>query len=161
MGPEVEPKAELRYRPAMPAKRTKKKIHARLALVAAEFNRTLVDGMIASAVDEAKKQGARVALEPVRVPGCYETPLVVSRVIARKEIDAVIVLGYIERGETQHGEVMGHVVHAALVKLAIRHGKPVGIGIIGPGATKEQAEKRKEDYARAAVRAALRARQVG
>lgn len=141
----------------MPAK---KKRPARLAVVAAEFNRPLVDVMIASALDEAKKQGARVALEPIRVPGCYETPLVVSRVIARKDVDAVVVLGYIERGETQHGEVMGHVVHAALVKLAIRHGKPVGIGIIGPGATREQAEERKESYARAAVRAALRAREA-
>jgi 6,7-dimethyl-8-ribityllumazine synthase len=146
----------------MPAKRTKKKATpARLAVVAAEFNRPLVDVMIASALDEAKKNGARVVVEPLRVPGCYETPLVVSRVIARNRIDAVIVLGYIERGETQHGEVMGHVVHAALVKLAIRHGKPVGIGIIGPGATKEQADERKEAYARAAVRAALRARDVG
>lgn len=141
----------------MPAK---KKRPARLAVVAAEFNRPLVEVMIASALDEAKKQGARVALEPIRVPGCYETPLVVSRVIARKDVDAVVVLGYIERGETQHGEVMGHVVHAALVKLAIRHGKPVGIGIIGPGATREQAEERKESYARAAVRAALRAREA-
>jgi 6,7-dimethyl-8-ribityllumazine synthase len=136
---------------------TKKKRPARVALVAAEFNRPLVDVMIESALDEAKRQGARVSLDPLRVPGCYETPLVVSRVIARKDVDAVVVLGYIERGETQHGEVMGHVVQAALVQLAIEHGKPVGIGIIGPGATKPQAEGRKESYARAAVRAALRA----
>jgi 6,7-dimethyl-8-ribityllumazine synthase len=67
-----------------------------------------------------------------------------------------VVLGFIERGQTQHGEVMGHVVHRALVDLELKHRKPVGIGIIGPGATSEQAEKRKVDYARAAVRAALR-----
>jgi len=137
--------------------RANKKTSVGVAIVAAEFNRALVDVMIASAVDEAKKHGARLVREPMRVPGCYETPLVVSRVIARKDVDVVVVLGYIERGETQHGEVMGHVVHAALVKLAIRHDKPVGIGIIGPGATPAQAEERKESYARAAVRAALRA----
>ena len=129
----------------------------RLAIVAAEFNRPLVDVMVAAALDEAEKQGARVAVDPVRVPGCYETPLVASSLIARKDVDGLVVLGYIERGETQHGEVMGHVVHSALVQLAIKHGKPVGIGIIGPGATKEQAEERKHGYARAAVNAALRA----
>ena len=32
----------------------------------------------------------------------------------------LITLGYIERGETQHGEVMGHVVHRALVELQLR-----------------------------------------
>ncbi len=129
-----------------------------IAVIAAEFNRPLVDVMIASASDEAKEHGARLAFEPLRVPGCYETPLVVARVLGRRDVDAAVVLGYIERGETQHGEVMGHVVHAALVRLAIDHGKPVGIGIIGPGATQPQADERKESYARAAVRAALRAR---
>ncbi len=131
-----------------------------MAIVAAEFNRPLVDVMVASALDEAKKHGASVSREPLRVPGCYETPLVVSQILARKDVDAVVVLGYIERGETQHGEVMGHVVQGALVQLAIDHGKPVGIGIIGPGATASQAEDRKEPYARAAVRAALRAREA-
>jgi 6,7-dimethyl-8-ribityllumazine synthase len=141
----------------MPAKRRRP---PSLAIVAAEFNRALVDAMIASALDEARREGAVVSLPPARVPGCYETPLVVSKVIARKDVDGVVVLGYIERGETQHGEVMGHVVHAALVRLAIERGKPVGIGIIGPGATQAQADERKDPYARAAVRAALRAREA-
>ncbi len=139
----------------------KKKARApRLAIVAAEFNRPLVDAMVASAEDEARRQGAQVAIPPVRVPGSYETPVVVARIIARRDVDAIVVLGYIERGETQHGEVMGHAVHSALVKLAIEHGKPVGVGIIGPGATNAQAECRKESYARAAVNAALRAREA-
>jgi 6,7-dimethyl-8-ribityllumazine synthase len=126
----------------------------KLAIVAAQFNKDLVDAMVAAARDEAGKQHAEVTRE-LRVPGCYEVPLVVSRVIVRRKVDAVIVLGYIERGETQHGEVMGHVVHRALVELELAHGKPIGIGIIGPGATAAQAETRKDGYARAAVRAAL------
>lgn len=142
----------------MPKKKTPRAARGpRLAIVAAEFNRPLVDAMIAAALDEADKHGARVLLAPARVPGCYETPVVTAARLGRRDVDAVVVLGYIERGETQHGEVMGHVVQGALVQLAIEHGKPVGIGIIGPGATAEQAEPRKDPYARAAVRAALRA----
>ena len=129
----------------------------RLAIVAAEFNRLLVDAMVEAALDEARREGARVTMAPVRVPGCYETPIVTAALIARRDVDAVVVLGYIERGKTQHGEVMGLVVQGALVKLAIEHRKPVGIGIIGPGATQQQAEERKDPYARAAVRAALSA----
>jgi 6,7-dimethyl-8-ribityllumazine synthase len=135
----------------------KKQRPARLGIVAAEFNKPLVDVMVAAALDEAKSHGAVVSLEPVRVPGSYETPVVTAALIARRDVDAVVVLGYIERGETHHGEVMGHVVHAALVKLALEHAKPVGVGIIGPGATPVQAEERKDAYARAAVRAALSA----
>ena len=127
----------------------------RLALLVAEFNRPLVDRMLRSALDEAKKLGARVTVT-VRVPGSYETPLAAEMILRRSGIDALVVLGYIERGETQHGEVMGGVVHRALVEASLRHEKPVGLGFIGPGATRRHAEARKDEYARAAVRAAVR-----
>lgn len=125
-----------------------------LAVLVAEFHQTLADGMLAAATDEAERGGARVTRR-FRVPGAYETPLIADRVLALRDIDALVVLGYIERGETLHGEVMGHVVHAALLDASLRHGKPVGLGIIGPGATRKQAEVRKEPSARAAVRAVL------
>ena len=128
----------------------------RLAIVAAEFNRPLIDAMVAAAGAEAAALGAEVA-HVVRVPGSYEAPLVVDRLLAKAGVHAVVVLGYIERGETLHGEVMGHVTHRAIVDLSLKYGKPVGFGVIGPGATAAQAETRKDSYARAAVRAALRA----
>lgn len=131
-----------------------------IAICAAEFNKPLIAVMIATAKATATELGAETRLE-VTVPGSYELPLVVRRAIARSEIDAVVVLGYIEKGETRHGEVMGHVVHTALVNLSLEHLKPVAFGVIGPGATPEQAETRKESYAAAAVRAALRALEAG
>lgn len=124
-------------------------------MLVAEFNRPLVGAMLRSAEDEAKKLGARVTLV-VRVPGTYETPLAGDAILRRGDIDALVVLGYIERGETQHGEVMGHVVHRALVEASLGSKKPVGFGFIGPGATEAQAKKRKDEYARSAVRAAVR-----
>jgi 6,7-dimethyl-8-ribityllumazine synthase len=127
----------------------------RLAIVAADFHEALTAAMLAAAIGEAKKFGAEI-VETVRVAGCYEAPLVAEKLLARRKTDAVVVLGCIERGETLHGEVMGHVVHRALVEASLRYGKPVGLGIIGPGATPEQAEARKEPSARAAVRAAMR-----
>lgn len=126
----------------------------RLAVLAAEFNRPLIEAMLQAARAEAADLGVEVA-HVARVPGCYELPLVAKHLIARADVDALIVLGYIERGETQHGEVMGHVVHGALMKLSLETDKPVGLGIIGPGATPEQADARKEGYARAAVKAAV------
>ena len=53
------------------------------------------------------------------------------------------------------GEVMGQVVHRALLELQLQVKKPMGLGIIGPGATPEQAEVRKLAYAKAAVAAAF------
>jgi 6,7-dimethyl-8-ribityllumazine synthase len=115
--------------------------------------------MVEVARDELSAGGA-ILLRVVRVPGCYETPLVADRLLAQEAVDALVVLGTIERGETLHGEVMGHVVHAALVQLQLKHQKPIGLGIIGPGATPEQAEARKVSSARAAVQAVLRCREA-
>lgn len=123
-------------------------------IVAAEFNKPLIDVMVESAKNELAQQQVDV-LQVVRVPGSYELPLSVGAALALPQVTLVVALGYIERGETQHGEVMGHVVHRALLDLSLNHGKPVGLGIIGPGATADQAELRKEAYARAAVRAAM------
>jgi len=127
----------------------------RCAILAAEFAQAIVDVMIAQASEEIAASGAELA-NVVRVSGAYELPLIAESLVARPDIDVLVVLGFIERGQTQHGEVMGHVVHQSLIELQLKHRKPVGIGIIGPGATIEQAEQRKVEYARAAVRAAIR-----
>jgi 6,7-dimethyl-8-ribityllumazine synthase len=126
-----------------------------VGVVAADFNKALVDAMADEATRAIEAAGARLA-HLARVPGAYEAPLVADALLTRPDIDAVVVLGHIERGETLHGEVMGHVVCAALVEMQIRHRKPVGIGIIGPGADQAQAEARKLPSARAAVNAVLR-----
>jgi len=126
-----------------------------IVIIAAEFNKELAEGMIEAARQEAQDAGATV-IRIIRVAGCYEIPLIADLQAAQEEIDALVVLGYIERGETLHGEVMGQVVHGALVNLQLKYGKPIGLGMIGPGATRMQAEARKADYARAAVRAALK-----
>ena len=126
----------------------------RLAFVVAEFNREIMDAMVASATAEAGARSADI-VHSVRVPGCYEVPRVTQALLTSKDVDGVVVLGYIERGETQHGEVMGQVVHSALVQLSLGYNKPIGIGIIGPGATIEQARTRKEAYAKNAVAAVI------
>ncbi|MFO0967116.1 MAG: 6,7-dimethyl-8-ribityllumazine synthase [Gemmataceae bacterium] len=128
---------------------------ASLAILAAEFNEPLVARMIAAAADELRLAGATLS-RTVKVPGSYEIPVIADLLLSHEAIDALVVLGYIERGETLHGEVMGHAVHSALVQLQLTYQKPVGIGIIGPGATGEQAEARCEAYARAAARAAFK-----
>ncbi len=128
----------------------------RIAIVAADFNQAVVHPMIEAAREEIAAAGAELSRE-ITVPGSYEVPIIAQRLLERDDVDILVAIGFIERGETLHGEVMGHVVHEALVDLSLANRKPVGIGIIGPGCTPEQAEVRKIEYARAAVKASLRA----
>ncbi len=127
---------------------------ARVGIVIGQFHRDIADAMVAAAKEQIAEAGAEL-VETLWVAGSYETPLAAQSLLREPSIDVVVALGFIEKGETLHGEVMGHVVHRALIDLALKHNKPVGIGIIGPGATAEQAHNRKVEYAKAAVRAAL------
>ena len=126
----------------------------RIGIVAAKWHTEIIDTMIEVATAEAAAAGAEIA-ECVRVPGSYEMPLAADVLLEKNGIDAVVVLSCIFRGETQHGEVMGHVVHHALANLQLVHRKPIGMGIIGPGASKEQMLARKDEYARDAVKVVL------
>lgn len=124
----------------------------RIALLATDFHPEIANEMIAQASKKIEEVGGRLA-SLTHVPGSYEIPLVAKHLLEKPMVDALVVLGYIERGETLHGEVMGYVVHEALMNLQLKYEKPIGFGIIGPGATQEQAKKRAQPVAERAVEA--------
>ena len=130
-----------------------------ISIIAADFHKELANHMISTAQKELSKLNDTV-VSTIRVPGSYEIPLATKHTINEGKADAIVILAYIEKGQTLHGEVMGHVVHDSLIKLQLEHNMPMGLGIIGPGATKSQAEKRKTGSAKAAVHAALNSYQV-
>ena len=108
--------------------------------------------MLAYATDEAEKQGLTIG-EVIWVPGSMEVPLALDRLLNNH--DAAACLGIIEKGETQHGLAMGQAVIKTVLDLQLKHDKPVGLGIIGPGAEPRHIEPRLEPHARAAVVACL------
>ncbi len=126
----------------------------RIALVSGTYHKEILDQMIESASAALAADGAEI-VEDIRVPGAYEIPLATERVFERGVADGIVVLGAIEKGETLDGEVMGHVVNHFLIKLQLKYGKPIGVGIIGPGATREQMNVRAASKAQAAVNAVL------
>ena len=124
----------------------------RVALVCGSFHRAEVERMLAYAADEAVKHGLTIG-DIVWVPGSMEVPLALDRLLRSHE--AAACLGIIEKGETQHGLAMGQAVIKSIVDLQLKHDKPVGLGIIGPGAEPHHIEPRLEPHARAAMRAVL------
>ena len=121
-----------------------------IALVCGSFHKEEVGEMILHAESEAAECGLEIT-DVVWVPGSMESPLALDRLLQREDIHGAIVLGIIEKGETDHGMVMGQSVTKAIIELQIKHGKPIGLGIIGPGAEPKHIEPRLEPHARAAV----------
>jgi len=126
----------------------------RLVAVCGSFHREEVEKMLEFARDEASMMNSELT-DVVWVPGSMEAPLALERLLLREDVDGAITLGIIERGETQHGLVMGQSVTRAIIDLQIKHDKPIGLGIIGPGAEPEHIEPRLEPHARAAVGAVV------
>ena len=120
----------------------------RLAIVASRFNGDIVDKMVERALSRAKESGAEIA-EVVRVPGTFEIPLAVQRALERSDVDGAIALGALIEGETDHDKLIANAAAAALLDVALRSGKPVGLGITGPGMTRRQALARIDSAARA------------
>ena len=125
-----------------------------VALVASEFNAPLPERMLGAAQAKAKDLGAHVVVV-VRVPGAWEIPLAVRRVLARRDVDAAVAIGAIVEGETLHDELIADAVARELMHLQRETGKPIGLGITGPGMTWAQAEARVGNAQRA-VAAAVR-----
>jgi len=122
----------------------------KLGIVCGSFHRDEVERMLEYARDEAASKNWDVA-EVAWVPGSMEAPLALDRMLQNEDVHGAVVLGIIERGQTDHGLVMGQSVTKAIIELQISHNKPIGLGIIGPGAEPEHIEPRLEPHARAAV----------
>jgi len=120
----------------------------RLAIVAAEFNREVTDLMVKKALARAEERGIRVT-SVVRVPGVFEIPLAVVRLLERGDVDAAVAIGAVIKGETLHDEALMAAVPKALLDIGRETGKPVGLGITGPGLTDEQAMARVDKGAEA------------
>lgn len=127
----------------------------KIAAVCGSFHKEEIQRMLEYAENEANINGAQIS-KIIWVPGSMEVPLALDRLLKDSEVDAAIALGIIERGETQHGLVMGQAVTRSVIELQIKYDKSIGLGIIGPGAERHHIEPRLEPHARSAVNAVIK-----
>ncbi|MEE4217909.1 MAG: 6,7-dimethyl-8-ribityllumazine synthase [Xanthomonadales bacterium] len=103
----------------------------RIAIVAARFNRFIVDQLVQGAQDALDRQqidSSQRAL--VWVPGAFEIPLVAERLAGSGKYDAVIGLGAVVRGGTPHFDFVAGECASGLTRVALDHGIPVTFGVL-------------------------------
>jgi 6,7-dimethyl-8-ribityllumazine synthase len=103
----------------------------RFALVAARFNHLVVEQLVAGALDGLKRHGvADDAIDLAWVPGSLEIPLVAQRLAASRRYAAVVCLGAVIKGDTDHYDyVAGGAAHG-VAQAALATGVPVIFGIL-------------------------------
>jgi 6,7-dimethyl-8-ribityllumazine synthase len=124
----------------------------KIGLILVRFHQDQVQSMRDEACRAAVETGMEVVKE-VWIPGSMEAPLAAKRLLVQQDVDGLVVLGIIERGETKHGLVMSQAVTHALIDLQLSFMKPIGIGILGPEIFPSQIASRVRSSARSATMA--------
>ncbi len=126
----------------------------KLGFVVSEFNRDLTSQMEILGKEHAAFLGASV-VKVLYVPGVFDMPLAVKKLVEDKGIDAVVTIGCVIQGSTKHDEIVIQQASRKITDLALEYGKPVTLGISGPGMSRLDAHER-VDYAKRAVEAAVK-----
>ena len=126
-----------------------------IAIVSSEFNEKVTSRMLDVAQEKAKLLKINVK-QTCKVPGAYDMPIIVDALLKKKEIDAVVTLGAIIKGQTKHDEVIANSTAKSLTELSVKYQKPVSLGISGPGMQERHAHARIRPVAERAVEAVVK-----
>lgn len=126
----------------------------KIAIVVSEFNRSITFQMLAAAKSQAQKVNADIRYV-CYVPGSFDMPLILEELLKKSDVDAVVTLGAVIKGETRHDEIVAENAARLIADLSLKHGKPVALGITGPNITIEQARNRVRLVPLRAVNAAV------
>jgi 6,7-dimethyl-8-ribityllumazine synthase len=95
------------------------------AIIASRYNARYVDAMVTAAQRQLKKSGAKT-IRVIRVPGAFEIPAVAAKLVqSTNRWSAIICLGVILRGQTDHAQQIANAVSTSLAQLQIQHALPV------------------------------------
>jgi 6,7-dimethyl-8-ribityllumazine synthase len=112
----------------------------KVALVCSSFNAPIVRGLEDGARRALLGMGAREKdLETVSVPGAFELPLAAKALALSGRFHALVALGAVIQGETDHYEHIARAASSGLQEVGLETGIPVGFGVL---TVREEAQAR-------------------
>ena len=115
----------------------------KFGLVAARFNDFFVSHLVDGAVDTIVRHGGNADdIAVAWVPGSYEIPFAVKKMLDSKKYDAVIAMGVVIQGATPHAGYINNEVAKSLAQLGMEYGIPVTYGMITADNIEQAIERR-------------------
>lgn len=151
------------FDPQSSARARRAPARARIAIAVSRFHEDLTGAMLDSATRELEASGiAPRSIRVVRVPGAFEIPIVARALALRRDVDAVLCLGLVLKGETEHDLWVASGAVQGIVSASLETDKPILFGVL-TCATLAQARERalppelggRQDKGREVARAAL------
>ncbi len=103
----------------------------RIGIVQARFNEKVCQGLLNACVEELRRLGvAEEDITHASVPGALEIPVVLQKMAATREYDALIAIGAVIRGETYHFELVANESGAGISRVALDYGIPIANAVL-------------------------------
>jgi 6,7-dimethyl-8-ribityllumazine synthase len=129
--------------------------NARVAVVAARFNASIVDELLAGCLRRLESLGVKPdRVEVHRVPGAFELP-VAAKVLARtRRFSAVVCLGCVVRGDTPHFDYVAGEAARGIQQVALSESLPVIFGVLTTNTQQQAVDRTGGPHGHAGERAA-------
>ena len=131
-------------------------LNTKIAIVVSEYHEEITSALREGCISALKKNGVKeknIFVESV--PGAYELPLAAKWLYERKKADAVIVLGCVVKGETDHDIYINTSVSNALMNLSLQTNAPFVFGVITPNNIQQAKERAGGKHGNKGVECAL------
>ncbi len=103
----------------------------RIAVVGARWNNIFSDKLVEGAVEALLRHGASESdLTIVRVPGSFELPVVCRELALSKNFEAIVAIGVLIKGETDHYQLICNSVTSGITQISQQTGVPVTFGVL-------------------------------
>ena len=130
----------------------------RFGVIVSDWNKDITHALYEACFDTLRKHGAKEEnVHTVQVPGTFELPAAARIVAGREKVDAVICLGCVIKGETDHDVYINTAVSQGLVNLSIATGKPYIFGVLTPNTHEQAADRAGGKHGNKGVEAAVTA----
>ena len=103
----------------------------KIGIVVSRFNQFISERLLEGALDALHKLGEdEKDITVYKVPGSFEIPLIVKKLVVAKKADGIVCLGALIRGDTPHFDFLSAEVTKGLAQISMDEGMPVSFGIL-------------------------------
>lgn len=103
----------------------------KVAIIHARWNEEVIDSLVEGCIRRLKELGVHSSNITVEsVPGSYELPVGVASLAQEKDVDAIVAIGCLVKGDTMHFEYISEAVSNQLMSIQFKIGKPVIFGLL-------------------------------
>lgn len=130
----------------------------KIGIVVADWNEKITHALYEGAYDTLIKHGAQEDnLRIVQVPGTFELPVAAKMILQHKKMDAIICIGCVIKGETNHNEYINNAVSVGLTNLSVVSGVPCIFGVLTPNDEQQALDRAGGKHGNKGVEAAVTA----